>query len=400
MSFVSRRRPISFDGYSSDSSCGWHDYPEPYDDMFCDRKECENYETVADGKCDMCYYPCSYESCPFGLYDKGAHDLCSWCKRCQNKECLDYHPEATDYCMCCADGFCSREDCKQYKKEWEHLCVECMYPEPSISDYEDDDRYKKGYYDGYYDGYSGAHMCGGGTVLVVDAKLPDGYQDTFDRALAITKRLLRMLNIWVKPSAIVVTKELYTHGQYLVPGFYDRETATITISAYGLKSVDSAIQVLAHECVHAFFHRVGLCERATHSQNEGLCEVVSFQVYRDYLREKNRFVTYDDVAKLVKSSPDYCEYRIEMEKNILSLYSALLAKNLRKYFGRCMREKRIVLHSDPVRCYKCQRVGHVARNCRTRCYKCQRVGHVARNCRTKCYKCRRVGHVARNCRVK
>jgi hypothetical protein len=33
-----------------------------------------------------------------------------------------------------------------------------------------------------------------------------------------------------------------------------------------------------------------------------------------------------------------------------------------------------------VRCYRCQRVGHVARNCSTRCYRCRRVGHVARIC--------------------
>jgi len=382
MSFKSRRRYNSFGGYSSDDSCGRYDFPEPYDDTLCDRKECENYETLADGKCRMCDYPCIRESCPHGLYDKAAHDLCSWCRRCKKEECFDYDSDATDYCMHCANGFCSWKDCKQYKEGWEHLCLECMYPEPSRSDYEDD---WDGYCDeGYYDGYTGVHTCcGGGMALAMETKLPDGYQDTFNRAFVIVKRLLRRLNIWVKPSAIVVTEKRYTHGEYLVPGFYDRETKIITISAYGLGSIDSAIQVLAHECIHAFLHRVGLSEKATHSQNEGLCEAAALQMYLAYLLEEDKSVTYDDVAKLVRSSPDYCDFRVEMERNILSLYSTLTTRTLRKYFGRCMREKRIVLHSDPVRCYRCRRVGHVARNCCTRCYRCRRVGHVARNCCTR-----------------
>ena len=92
------------------------------------------------------------------------------------------------------------------------------------------------------------------------------------------------------------------------------------------------------------------------------------------------------------------------------------------------------------RCYKCQKMGHIAANCRStnfqprdnrgrytttqttndiECYRCHRKGHIASNCRARpqnpsvnyhpenkthnkgveCYRCHRRGHYATDCRV-
>lgn len=61
-----------------------------------------------------------------------------------------------------------------------------------------------------------------------------------------------------------------------------------------------------------------------------------------------------------------------------------------------------------IRCYNCQKQGHIAKDCRQtkslemRCYKCKKIGHFANVCRTiperrSCFDCNKVGHLQRNC---
>jgi hypothetical protein len=124
-----------------------------------------------------------------------------------------------------------------------------------------------------------------------------------------------------------------------------------------------------------------VADKASHLQNEGICELVAFQLYKSYLQEKDKSVTYEDVDCLVNSSPEYREFRSMMENDFLLMYSTLSVRAVRKYLQKCLRARRVVTSSDKGRCYKCRRSGHVAWKCRTRCYRCKKVGHIVRDCR-------------------
>lgn len=373
------RRKNSFSSCSTCSECfddGRDDYP---DYGFCSRSSCPDNSEYADDTCYKCSESCSDEKCCHGLYEKGAifhcrwcedckDGFCSWCERCINKECNfgKYSPHAPDNCQMCYDTFCSDEKCLNYKEGWETECLECLYPE-KYNDYDD------------YIEYSPYHdTCGGRyTVLAKGYVVPVGHLDTFREAFPFAKRFLqKKLGIRLRWNMVKYTTERFTKGPYLVPGFH--QGGVITISAYGMSSVGNAIEVLVHEATHAFLWRVDLSDQATHQQNEGLCELAAFQARRAHLLDEKKPASYKDIQVLNRSSHEYVQFRQAMETNLRKLYRKATVKTLRTYLHRCRRERRIVIYV--VRCYRCQRVGHVARNCRTRCYRCRRVGHVARIC--------------------
>lgn len=105
----------------------------------------------------------------------------------------------------------------------------------------------------------------------------------------------------------------------------------------------------------------------------------------------------------------------KFERTLENLTSRLLAEETRKTSkekDEAVAFKAQVKNSKDNRCYKCNKVGHIARYCRlstpsntnrqVKCFKCDGVGHYARNCTksentSHCKICRKNNHVEADC---
>jgi len=64
--------------------------------------------------------------------------------------------------------------------------------------------------------------------------------------------------------------------------------------------------------------------------------------------------------------------------------------------SRCVRRTRT--NRDDRTCYKCNKTGHISRDCRSKsCYRCKQFGHIANDCTLPCSRCNMSGHQPRNC---
>ena len=130
------------------------------------------------------------------------------------------------------------------------------------------------------------------------------------------------------------------------------------------------------------------------------------------LRDVDNITADEEIANAVQSALNtVTEISVKRSKNgskkqpvFISLsesHANALIKMGKIQIGWC--QSRIHELMTPVRCYKCQRYGHKAEECklaendmRERCLTCCDNGHIAKNCKSKekCYQCSEEGQIA------
>lgn len=112
----------------------------------------------------------------------------------------------------------------------------------------------------------------------------------------------------------------------------------------------------------------------------------------------------DDIKEMIKRREKAEEkFRARHEINAVRSY----AETTKDHPRRKTSQRKDSDFQRKIRCFNCNRVGHMARECRERkrivCYSCQKEGHIAKECTRRptpeCYACGKIGHIQRECNV-